>query len=113
MIFGALTLIYNSMRLQSVPAVRQRLALPAMVLLMMLVHGNIYLLLHLHFLDDRNWHVLDYRHVHVLVNWHLLDNRYLLNYGHVHRVRHLRYVVVMDRADLVGDVDGHVFAGRE
>lgn len=89
----------------SVPAVGQRLAFPA-VLLVVLVDGHEDLLLYDLVLHHGHGNVLHYWVWHVLVDWHLLDDLNLLDDGDMHRHSHL--VVVVDRVDLVWYVDLHV-----
>lgn len=92
---------------------RQRLALPSVVVLVVFVHGHVYLLLHLDVLHHGHGHVLHDRVGNMLVHRNLLDHLHFLDDGHVHGNVHLRHVVVVDRMDLVRHVDGHVFARKE
>lgn len=96
----------------SVPAMRQRLALPPMVFLM---NRHEHLLLHLDVLDYRHRHVLHNRHVdrHMLDDRHLLDNRHFLHNRHVDWHVYFGYVVVVDGVDLVWYVDSDVLAAKE
>lgn len=93
---------------------RQRFALPTVGLLnvmaLMVVHGHVDLLLNDLLLDDRDVHVLHHGYGDVFHDGHFLNHRDFLDDRHVDRIRHLGDVVVVDGVDLVGHVDGHVFA---
>lgn len=95
------------------PAVRQRLALPSVMLLMVVVHRDEHLLLHLHLLDDGYRYVLHHGHRHVLVNRHLLNHGHLLDDRHMHWYMHFRHVVMVDRVDFVRHVDRNVLVAVE
>lgn len=83
---------------------RQRLALPPVVLLMMMLMDRHEDLL-LHYL------MMHYRVGHMLVDWHLLDNLNLLYHWNVDGHMNLFDVVVVDSVHFVGHVDFDVLAG--
>lgn len=89
----------------SVPAVRQRLALPSvrdLVVRVLFMNRHVDFLLHLNVLHDWHGHVLDHRHF--FDHWHLLD------YRDMYRDMHFRYMVMVDCMHLVWYMNGHVLA---
>lgn len=79
------------------------------LMVLVMVDRHDHLLLDFHVFHNGERHVLNDGHRHVFDDGHLLDDLDFLDYRHVHWNVHLGHVVVVDRVDLVGNVDGHVF----
>lgn len=94
---------------------RQRLAFPVVVMMLLLVmmDGYKHLFLNFHLLDYGHRNMLYDGHGYVLDNGYLLNNLHLFHNRHVHRHMYFWNVVVVNGVNFVRHVDCHVFAEKK